>query len=715
MQKVEFIPVTEFAPDSVEWDVPLLEECNGYFPIYGGLRAVKVHKDMAVQQLANSIVTGSHAHLITSGQLDEWLSPSSLDSGNMDDYIVLDDTLSESSNLSDLGGKNPSDDTFLKYRQSLDLGAGEKFIMPLSNPTHTTDGTATWTFFIRYRTTSGFTNWTLDAKWQEWDGGTWNDVDSITQQSSATAQTEWTTVEESVANPAPTNADDLRIVIEPRSTDNFTYIYDAPTSDNTIQGDGWVNELGGSVLYTSVDDAFGAGWGVGADTTYIESASVEEGVLDSENFIIFGLPYLEDLRNDEGDSTYSSVWRQFNIRARHTGASGNFRIWQELVDVRTGEIIDNDEFGTSPKYSNTITTSFANYDGSIATSTREFSDSEIRENLGIKIYVENVDAPTASTSTNYPTGVSGVDAPWTDNGGGALTAADVGAGGSAYAKASTKLKNVDFVANFGSITQPDDLSNVYVRIRARVDTTTGGPRLRIRNNDNGSTLLFFDVSNTGNWKTYSKRLSVAQATALSWGGTLDLEVATAKNTGDNAVEYNVDWIRLEVPGSEPKVQISAVASEAPGCHGFDISWNMLQTIADTTATPTEGDLNRLFFGTLTKMHLWDDSSISQFSNTFGAGTYPMSWDFASFGGDVYMTNFADRPLVWTPSSPSTLSNAHTAGDIADGSGTIADFKYKFVESVGDHLVVHTRCASLISMIQQVSVLVMLEINPTFRT
>jgi hypothetical protein len=684
MQKVGFIQVTEWAPDSVEWDVPLLEECKGYLPIYGGLRSVKVHKDIAEQALANSIVTGAHAHLITSGQLDEIIIPSSIDTNLLGVYFDRDltDTYTDTTIL---GGKNPDDETYLRYRQSTDPGAGIEYIMPLSDPTHAVDGTATWTFFIRYRTTSGFTNWTLDAKWQEFDGGTWNDVSAITQETGSTAQTGWTTVSKTAAAPAPTDADDLRVVVSLRSTDEFEYIYDAPTSDEEVNGE-WVNEAGGTVLYTSVDDAFGSGWGVGADATYIESPPVAAGTVDTGNFIILGLPTLEDLRNLEGNITFSSVWRRFNIRARHTGSSGNFKIYQDIIDLRTGEqLVGADlaapatgkSFDDQPTVS-TVTSSFANYDGGIVAATRQFVEEEDRENLGVKIWVENVDVADVADTDNYPTGSTNTDN-WSFTG--ATLHASLG-NNTKNASLLTDDKNKGFIAKFGAITEPEDHTKTKIKIKLKGSTGGSGCSIKVKDETgSGSSVGSVSCQQTS-FATKVITLTSTESSALNWSN-LQLNIQTKNNLSVENT-YTIQKIWIEVPGNTAKVQISAFASEAPGCHGFDISWNVLQTIADTTATPTDGDLNRLFFGTLTKMHMWDESAISQFPNTFGAGTYPMSWDFASFGGDVYMTNFAERPLVWTPSSPSTLGNAHTAGDIVSD---ITTFKYKFVESVGDHLVV----------------------------
>jgi hypothetical protein len=678
MQKVGFLPITEFAPDSVEWDTPLLEECKGLLPLYGGWRAVKVHKEQAKQVLSNdSIVTGSHAHLITAGQLDEILVPSSLDEQSIGTYLILDD-------IADVGGSIPDDNSFLKFRQSTSLGAEDLWLV-LSDPINAVDGTATWTLYIRFKTTSGMTNWTLDAKWQEFDGGAWNDVDSIAQQTGSTGQTTWQTITKDTANPAPTDADDLRIVVSLDSSDSFDYSYYAPTADNDVNG-AWVNEAAGTELFSKVDDAYttASPWGAGADATYIQSPSVESGKKDTENFIILQLPFHEDLSNEESAATFGTVWSLLRLRAKHTGASDDFKIWTDLVDIR-----DNKPVFTDGPWENTITSSFANYAGTALGTAREFDDEEVRSNLGVKLWVENVDVAETSESDNYPTATVSNAGGWTWNGGslhGSL------GDNSNRITLTEDEKGKAFVVNFGALTEPADHTKTKVFVQCKVDSRAGDPGLKVTDsNGTAGVLGAFDVNGTSNyvWKKFT--LSEADSKLLNWGGAIHLKFETRKDTGRDTV-YEIRRAYLQLPGTTPTAQISAIASQAPGCEGFDISWGAVKSIADTTATPTIGDLNRVFFGTRTKMHMWDENDVTQFADVvplaapvaYGSGTYPMSWDFASFGGDVYMTNFADRPVKWSPASPGVLSVSHTAGDVVSD---IKTFKYKFVESIGDHLVI----------------------------
>jgi hypothetical protein len=684
MSEVGFIRITEFSPDSPEWDVPLMDECENLIPYKGGYREVKKPGSggYTLPTLGENVANGVHAHLLTEDDADEILySDTEINyNGNVGFFTAYSDDV----NISRV---TPDEENYISFRTT---GNDNPVIyFNLTDPLYTPDGTGEHIIYFRYRTTSGYTNWTVDVDLNEEGIG---DVAGLAiDDTSPNSSNSWTTSEDDHTNPTITSHDDLRLKIDLSSSEtdfgeSATESVEMPARDVENVGN-WTLSTG-SDTYALIDDAWAGGWGAGAETTYVESPPMSSGTEDQDSYVVVGFTDFNPTVNTDDPEQTDSI----AVYAKHTGSSGDFKLHGQLVDLRDDSIIP-DNSTSNESVSVTIGSSATEAAGTYEivntgiTSVNEIAENW--ENYGLKLWAENVDATTASTSTNYPTGVSGVDAPWTDNGGGALTAADVGAGGSAYAKASTKLKNVDFVANFGSITQPDDLSNVYVRIRARVDTTTGGPRLRIRNNDNGSTLLYFDVNNTSNWKTYSKRLSVAQATALSWGGTLDLEVATAKNTGDNAVEYNVDWIRVEVPGNTPTLRIYAAGLKRTVQEGIDIAWGACKVPYDATG-PFIGDLNRVFVGSEDKMSFYDDLyNRIYFSDDFGleavSPSEPYAWEFASFGNNVFMTNGVDEVKEWDPTTPTTIARAFTGGDAV--SSTPEALLPKYIATVGDHLVI----------------------------
>jgi hypothetical protein len=677
MQRTAILPITEFAPDAREWDSPYLELADNLLPVYGGWRSIPTYDIKGTGAIANEYVTGGYTHLITLGQLDEVLTPSSIDDNTLDDELVDTST-------NNYGGSVSDDNTFMKYRQGAQVVGGTALIL-LSDPFHAEDAAGDFTLYVRFRTTSGLTNWSFDAKLQEFDGvATWADVVDtatglvtleIATVSSATPDTAWQTAKFTMTGPAYTDADDLRVVIEPTSTDTFDWSYPQPLSDEEINGN-WLNQAGGTVLYTSIDDAY-ASWGAGIDGTYIDSPGLPVATEDTENYIIIRFPAAAPEINDDVDEEFEDI----RVRLKHTGSSGDCTLWIQPWNVETDSPMlkaNGTEMGAT---SFAVTTSFTEV---VETFSDSYNSEDDKESLGLKIWAENVDAAAAASTDNYPASSGPNPDGWTFTGGGGLHGA-LGNNSNVVSK-TTKLKLKSFSVNFGAITEPDDHNQTYLKVLCRA----GGGGLKFENTSGAGGLGNFSTSNSGyQWKVI--KLSPSKSENLDWAGPLTIKVSTRDNTGSEKT-YDIKEMYLEVPGNQVKIRISALTYAEPALQGFDISWIALAIPAATATSPSAGDLNRVFFGTKSTMFMYEDTTTVTAltggpGGGFGQGTYPHSWDFTSFGGDVYMTNYSDRPYKWVPGTPGAVAVAHTAGDIADTSGTIADFKYKFVESVGDHLVV----------------------------
>jgi hypothetical protein len=687
MKREVVVRFSEFAPDALEWDNPMLEESWNILPVFGGHRPVHTYDLISSHEDDKEPINGMHTHLTSGTVADDVLTIEDLSTTNLTDQL-LDQDNTALSDLTVMDGAGANDATYMKYRQSSQPSAVRDFVIDPNDETLTIDTLGSATYNFKFRATADLTPWTVTTQFQEWDGAAWNDIAGSDQTlTEADGNEVWhimtdTATMASFTNWTQGNANgNIRLHVVMTSTGTFGFNYNAPTSDVEISS-GWETQTG-TDFYAMVDDAYGSGWGVGADTTYIEGLPYDEaepsaGAGSNDN-VAFGVPvpYSEPNLESANDRKIEDL----KIRAWHTGASGgtyklNCSLYSTVGDpspIATGDA--------------TITDTVANYDIVLNTSP---TDTQM-QNLAVDLWARNIDAPIEVDTDNYPASDISNTGGWVESDGGTTTNLyavldNVRVGLlEKYVSKTTSSAGVNFICNWDEA-EPNFHSTANptkIKIRAK---KTGGAGKNVGltiSDDNGTSGWSRETGRlTNSYQIYTFVLSPTESEGLNWGD-IDLKVET---TSASNATYFVDWIDLVVPGNRPRIRISGLSLEAPDLQGFDVSWANIRLPVDATAAPVDDNQNWIFFGNKTKLSVIDDNTnlTEDLGVTFGQNLYPQAWDFASFGEEVYFTNYADRPYYWKPATPTTLSFSHTGGDVV---GSIADFKYKYVAAVGDHLVV----------------------------
>ncbi|MHA1951419.1 MAG: hypothetical protein ACW987_16335, partial [Candidatus Thorarchaeota archaeon] len=511
----------------------------------------------------------------------------------------------------------------------------------------------------------------------------------------ATAETNWHIHTATSAVSTFTNWDgaaekangNIRLHVIMHSSDTFTFNYNPPTSDSTIDGD-WQTQTG-TDYYAMIDDARGAGWGAGADTTYVDSPPTTEGqVVDTgSDFLTVAIPvpYSEPNLETANDTFIEDV----EFRASHTGdSSGDMKLYFDLWDLSTDSAAKNLDGDTIATHvSSAITDTVANFDVPVNENVSE----GVLQNLAVRFYIQNDDAPVEADTDNYPASDIDNTALWERSDTSATTSLfEVLDTDTDYVNKSTASAGVSFTCNWDEAepTFHSTANPTKIIVRAKATGGLGANKKLTISDDNGTSGW---SGTTGilnnNWQTFTFELTPTESDALNWGD-IDLKVETTSAVAGSP-NYQIDWINLEVPGNRPRIRISAVAVETPGLQGFDVSWANIRMPVDATAAPVDDNQNWIFFGNKTDLFVVDDdTAVTNFSDAFGGGNYPQAWDFASFGENVYATNYVDDIVLWKPATPTALTNpALTGGDAHGGSGTIDDVRCKYLAAVGDHLVI----------------------------
>jgi hypothetical protein len=636
MPRTVFIPVSEFAPDSIEWDSPALNDASNLLPVYGGQRVMRDFDVRAVKAAAggNYPPNGSHSHLVSVDQAAEIVRPNADNSGDSE-WVNAEFT--------NLNTPDPDDDTYMSLRDA-SISGGFDAIHTINDPVNT-PGTGTQTIRARYRTTDAVENWQIDFQVQEESAG-WVDIAGFiaTDSGTTTQQTDWKTISDTVTHTF--TGDALRIKTTFTGDDVTTG--DAYGTDD-VDGATWSKTE--STYWESVDD-------LADDTEFVTSPGVLAGVVDDTHKLTLGL---EDITYIPGTAdTINNV----TVRCKHDGASGNM--------VVHAQIVDDDDEDVSSSDSQTVSTSYANLICSCDTPLTIDNFNKLR----VKVWAENIDAVGSGSQSAYPNGSTNTNS-WSFDGG-SLHAA-LGASSDEVYK-TTGSANQSFIASYGSqLSEPSDHTQTRVVMRAKVSTAEGNPDFKIDVLSPSGSILQTKTWNGWNTSYQTATWTIKEDTSknIDWSN-VRLKVRTG--TGVTGKTYTIEELKITAQSTAPKMLVSGIKVAYNDFQGVDVSWMEVEMDPGTN-NPAIGDVNYLFIGERSSLWTLNDNDFTSIATGFATTVLPPAWDFSSWGSDVYMTNYVDDVVLWTPSSPGSVTDpAITGGDISPIP------KAKFIKSVGDHMV-----------------------------
>lgn len=195
-----------------------------------------------------------------------------------------------------------------------------------------------------------------------------------------------------------------------------------------------------------------------------------------------------------------------------------------------------------------------------------------------------------------------------------------------------------FEVNLGTI--PDPLTSAGHVIHVVASFTGGGTQILNADLYQAGVLIATSgpITLTNSSTDWPYTLTAMEADSIIDYSALYLRI-TAQDSG-GATQTFVAQAYLETPAPR-QGQLAFVELEVPSAARASVSWVDLE-VPDTAAA-YKGDVTTLFAGTKSKLYIVTPSAFTDLSGatTFGTGTKPAGWRFASFGNNVIATNYVD--------------------------------------------------------------------------
>ncbi|MHC4844122.1 MAG: hypothetical protein ACYTEE_10010 [Planctomycetota bacterium] len=616
MAKVPF-RFGEFAPDSEEYNDPSLEKVENGLPMYGGFRGIRQSEVKATVADDTEVATGAYSHLLSSdfdvqhGKVNAdtttgtWRSSDVTLASDLSTDVLYDkineSSPEDASYISVMSSAN--DPTFTKCRLEFpdlnDPGVNDGHILGLRYRYWIDEGTLTITGDI-YEDTQVIEQGDPLINLTGLSGATgeWNYTEAeITEADVNTYLTDYTDLNlqigGSISGMSGTNSD-LHVVPDE----------DVNNSDN------WENESGEtSDLYASVNSmALASDLPIdsGDESSYAVSPSISDGESSS---MLFGL---------------GSQSRSLNKWFKHAPA------------------------GEATSFTLNVHAKVADKD---ATKMNLYlGDDDDGESLGLVYSDHSFTADNDFETVSHNITLSEANNLDVDNLRCKVEFAHTGGVGSTHIESTQGTDKYTYRGTITGSAEPETITDDSVKLILNAKGTNRfNQDFIVRLFYNGTSNSYsksFNIPTTPTapgFTTFTWNIPASKARELDWGSAFTYEIEKQTSSGGRGLI--VSEVKITAPAVGGLGTVAELYTNFAGYQGFEVSFQ--DFILPNDNDGPIGDQQYVYMGSTTKLWVLNENGLAlddvSRATDYGQGSLiPQAWDFCSWGGNVFATNFEDE-------------------------------------------------------------------------